>query len=47
MGKKIGTHIREITNSLGNYLKAEFILVLVSFVISLIGFYLLNIIGIK
>lgn len=45
--KKIGTHIREITSSLGNYLKAEFILVFVSFVISLIGFYLLNIIGIK
>lgn len=43
--KKLGTHIREIIGSVGNYLKAEFILVLVSFVISLIGFYILNIIG--
>ena len=45
--KKLGTHIHEIITSVGNYLKAEFILVLVSFVISLIGFYVLNIIGIK
>ena len=43
--KKLGTHIREIINSVGNYLKAEFILVLVSFIISLIGFYILNIVG--
>lgn len=45
--KRLGVHVREITSSVGNYLKAEFILVLVSFVISLIGFYILNIIGIK
>lgn len=45
--KKLGMHIRAIISSVGNYLKAEFILVLVSFVISLIGFYVLNIIGIK
>ena len=45
--KKLGSHIHEIISSVGNYLKAEFILVLVSFVISLIGFYVLNIIGIK
>ena len=43
--KKLGIHVREIISSVGNYLKAEFILVLVSFVISLIGFYILNIIG--
>ena len=45
--KKLGTHIHEIITSVGNYLKAEFILVLVSFLISLIGFYVLNIIGIE
>ncbi len=45
--KKLGIHIREIISSVGNYLKAELILVLVSFAISLIGFYILNIIGIK
>ena len=45
--KKLGMHIRAIISSVGNYLKAEFILTLVSFVISLIGFYVLNIIGIK
>lgn len=43
--QKIGTHIREITKSLGGYLKAEAILVLVSFAISVIGLYLLKFIG--
>ncbi|MCI8273253.1 MAG: sporulation integral membrane protein YtvI [Clostridia bacterium] len=43
--QKIGTHIKEITKSLGGYLKAEAILILVSFVISLIGLYIFKFIG--
>ena len=43
--KKIGVHIREITKSLGGYLKAEMILILVSFVISVIGLYIFKFIG--
>lgn len=42
---KIGMHIKEITKSLGGYLKAEVILVLVSFIISLIGLYIFKFIG--
>lgn len=37
--QKIAIHIKEITKSLGGYLKAEAILILVSFVISVIGLY--------
>ena len=43
--KKIGVHIREITKSLGGYLKAEMILILVSFIISVIGLYIFKFIG--
>lgn len=43
--QKIGTHIKEITKSLGGYLKAEAILILVSFFISLIGLYIFKFIG--
>ena len=43
--KKVIIHIREISKSLGCYLKAEGILVLVSFVISVFGLYFLKIIG--
>ena len=39
---KLGTHIRELTKTLGGYLKAEATLILVSFVISLIGLYILK-----
>ena len=42
---KIGTHLKEITKSLGGYLKAEAILILVSFVISLIGLYIFKFVG--
>lgn len=45
--KKIGIHIRELTKVLGNYLKAEAILVIVSFVISLIGLYIFKIVGLN
>ena len=43
--QKIGIHIKEITKSLGGYLKAEVILILVSFVISVIGLYSFKFIG--
>lgn len=43
--RKIGVHTREIIKSLGSYLKAEVILVLISFSIVLVGLYLLKIFG--
>ena len=43
--KKVGLHIREITQCLGAYLKAELTLVFVSFVISLAGFYIFMFVG--
>lgn len=43
--RKLGKHIREITFSLGGYLKAEATLILISFIISVIGLYLLKVIG--
>lgn len=43
--KKIGSHLRDLIKTLGGYLKAEASLILVSFIISLIGLYLLNIMG--
>ena len=43
--QKIGIHIREITRNLGGYLKAQMILILVSFVISVIGLYIFKFIG--
>lgn len=39
---KVGNHIRDLSKTLGGYLKAEAILVLVSFIISLIGLYILK-----
>lgn len=39
---KLGAHIRELTKTLGGYLKAEATLILISFVISLIGLYILK-----
>ena len=43
--KKATKHIKNITKSLGNYLKAEAILVFISFVICLIGLCVFNLIG--
>ena len=40
--KKIGMKIKKIIASLGNYLKAELILVFISFLIVLIGLYILK-----
>ena len=45
--KKAGQHIREITQSLGAYLKAEVTLVFVSFIISLAGFYIFMFVGLN
>ena len=42
---KLGTHIRELIKTLGEYLKAEVTLILVSFVISLVGLYILKFTG--
>lgn len=43
--KKIGIHVKGLIQSLGGYLKAEVILVLISFCISLIGLYIFHFIG--
>ncbi len=43
--KKIGVHFRELVKTLGGYLKAEASLVIVSFIISLIGLYVLQFTG--
>ncbi len=43
--QKIAIHIKEITKNLGGYLKAEAILVLVSFIISVVGLYILKFVG--
>lgn len=43
--QKLGMHIKEITKRLGEYLKAEATLILVSFVISVIGLYIFKLVG--
>lgn len=43
--KKIQNHLSDIINSLGGYLKAQATLIFVSFMISLIGLYILKIVG--
>lgn len=43
--KKLIIHTRKIVKSLGCYLKAEFILVFISFVVSVIGLYILKFTG--
>ena len=43
--QKIGIHIKEITKSLGGYLRAEATLILVSFSILVIGLYIFKIVG--
>lgn len=45
--KKIGRHVRQIAKSLGSLLKAEMILVGVSFVVCLIGLYIFQFTGLK
>lgn len=43
--QKLAIHIREISKSLGGYLKAEFTLIAVTLTISIIGLYILKFIG--
>ena len=43
--KKLNQHIHGIASSLGGYLKAQVILILVSFIISLIGLYIYSFVG--
>ena len=43
--KKISMHLKDLIKTLGGYLKAEATLILVSFIISLIGLYILEMIG--
>ena len=45
--KRIGKHMRELISSLGNYLKAEITLILISFTVSLIGLYIFKLIGLN
>lgn len=45
--RKLTKHIKEIVKSLGCYLKAEAILVLVSFIVCLIGLYIFKFIGLN
>ena len=40
--KKLSTHLKDLIQTLGGYLKAEVTLILVSFVISLVGLYILS-----
>ena len=40
--RKLGNHMRDLISTLGGYLKAEATLILVSFIISLIGLYILE-----
>ena len=43
--KRIGVHLKELIKSLGGYLKAELILVAISFFISLVGLYIFYFLG--
>ena len=43
--RKIGRHLKDLIQTLGGYLKAEAMLILVSFIISLIGLYILQFTG--
>lgn len=45
--KKIGVHLKGITQTLGEYLKAQVTLILISFIISLTGLYLFKFIGLE
>ena len=43
--KKINIHLKDLIQTLGGYLKAEASLILVSFIVSLVGLYILQFIG--
>ena len=40
--KRLSTHLKDLIQTLGGYLKAEVTLILVSFIISLVGLYILS-----
>lgn len=43
--KKVGIHAKQIISSLGGYLKAQVILILIAFIIVLVGLYLFKVFG--
>ena len=45
--KEIAIHLKQITKTLGGYLKAQLILILISFVICLIGLYIMRFAGLE
>ena len=45
--KKLTKHIKEISKSLGSYLKAQAILIFISFIVCLVGLYIMKIIGLN
>ncbi|MBR3152119.1 MAG: sporulation integral membrane protein YtvI [Clostridia bacterium] len=45
--RKTGFYFKEISKSLGSYLKAEVILVIIAFIITLIGLYIFKLIGLN
>lgn len=45
--KEISIHFKQITKSLGGYLKAQLTLILISFVISLVGLYIMHFVGLN
>lgn len=45
--KKMYSHTKDLTRSMGGYLKAEIILIFISFLISLIGLYILHFAGLN
>lgn len=45
--KKISKHLHAIIQKLGHYLKAEATLIFISFIISLIGFTIFNMLGLN
>lgn len=45
--KQLSTHLRQIIRTLGGYLKAQLILILISFIISLIGLYIMDFAGLN
>ena len=45
--KRLMLHLKKIVSSLGSYLKAEIILVTISFVVTIIGLYVMKLIGLS
>ena len=45
--KEMAIHLKQITKTLGGYLKAQVILIIISFIISLVGLYIMHFTGLK